>query len=78
MAEARAKERWNHTGSILCLLANLNRDPKKHRPFKPSDFTPFGKKPDLAVKDTAMGFRAMKQIFVDNPVSQGEPPWTGP
>jgi hypothetical protein len=65
MAEARAKERWSHTGSILCLLANLHRDPKKHRPFKPGDFSPFQTKARPAVKDTATGFRIMKHLFVD-------------
>lgn len=41
MAEARAKEKWQHTSSLLCLIANVNRDPKKSRAFKPSDFNPF-------------------------------------
>ena len=41
MAQARAKEKWQHTSSILSLIANANRDPKKTRPFKPSDFNPF-------------------------------------
>lgn len=41
MAEARAKEKWQHTSGILCLIANVNRDPKKTRAFKPSDFNPF-------------------------------------
>jgi len=66
MAEASAREKWNHTASILCLLANIYRDPKKHSPYKPSDFTPFKAKKAVTVKDTKAGFAAMKAIFVDN------------
>jgi hypothetical protein len=41
MAEARCRERWAHTSSVLALMANLNRDPKKTRAFRPSDFAPY-------------------------------------
>lgn len=41
MAEARGREAWGHTAAILALIANVNRDPKKTRPFKPSDFDPY-------------------------------------
>jgi uncharacterized protein len=40
MAEGRAKDQWQHTSSILALVANVNRDPKKTKAFKPSDFNP--------------------------------------
>jgi len=40
MAEGHAKDRWQHTSNIMALIANTNRDPKKTRPFKPSDFNP--------------------------------------
>jgi hypothetical protein len=41
MAEGLGRERWAHTSMLCCLIANANRDPKKHRPFKPSDFDPY-------------------------------------
>jgi len=41
MAEARGRQAWAHTSAILTLIANVNRDPKKTRPFKPSDFDPY-------------------------------------
>ncbi|MFB3894591.1 MAG: hypothetical protein ACE15C_21525 [Phycisphaerae bacterium] len=41
MAEARARDNWAHTSTVLALLANVNRDPKKGRPFKPADFDPY-------------------------------------
>jgi len=40
MAEGQGRERWAHTALISALLANANRDPKKHRPFRPADFNP--------------------------------------
>ena len=40
MTQARQRDAWNHTASVMALLANVNRDPKKGRPFKPADFHP--------------------------------------
>ncbi len=45
MAESRAKERWAHTSSVMALIAETNRNPKKRgRPFAPDDFNPFARK----------------------------------
>ena len=41
MAEARGRDNWSHTSAILTLIANVNRDPKKRRAYKPSDFDPY-------------------------------------
>jgi hypothetical protein len=41
MAEGMGRERWAHTSLICALIANANRDPRKGRPFKPSDFDPY-------------------------------------
>ncbi len=43
MAEGLGRERWAHTSLICALIANSSRDPKKHRPFKPSDFDPYAR-----------------------------------
>lgn len=40
MAQARQEDNWNHTAALMALLANVNRDPKRGRPFKPADFHP--------------------------------------
>lgn len=41
MAEGRDRQQWLHTASSLCLLANINRDPKlKSTPFTLDDFNP--------------------------------------
>ena len=41
MAESVARERWAHTSSVLAMLANTHRDPKKTKAFRPADFNPF-------------------------------------
>ena len=41
MHEARQRDQWQHTASVLTQLANVNRDPKKGRTPKFEDFYPF-------------------------------------
>jgi len=41
MAEARGRDNWAHTSAMMALIANVNRDPKKGRAFKPADFDPY-------------------------------------
>ncbi len=43
MADSRRRDAWHHTSSVLAMIANVNSDPKKTRPFTPDDFSPFGK-----------------------------------
>ena len=40
MYEGYEAQAWNHTASLMALLANANRDPKKTRAFKMTDFHP--------------------------------------
>jgi len=40
MAEGRDRARWRHTSALMAMTANVNRDPKKGRPFEPADFDP--------------------------------------
>jgi hypothetical protein len=40
--ELRIKCEWNQTASLMALIANCHRDPKKRSdPFTPTDFNPF-------------------------------------
>src|SRR5262245_35831254 len=40
-AEARSRHHWDIAASILALIANVNRDPKRrHTPFSPAEFNP--------------------------------------
>jgi len=43
MAEGLGRERWDHTSALMALVANVNRDPKKGRAFRPSDFDPYAR-----------------------------------
>ena len=63
MADARSRHAWSHTATVLALLANLHRDPKKTRAYSPNDFHPHLRKkkpPPLKV-----GIGVLKQVFVD-------------
>lgn len=50
MAEGAQRERWNHTAQIVCLLANVHRDPKKSSAYEPKDFHPFHAKKSEPLK----------------------------
>jgi len=70
MSEGRDKQIWNHTASILSMLANANRDEKKRRqPYTAEDFNPYElrkrekEKVKLAMTDPKIGFAAMKAAF---------------
>lgn len=37
---------WNHTSSVLAMMANVNRDRKRQpRPYRPDDFNPYEQEP---------------------------------
>jgi len=65
MAEARGRDNWAHTSAILALVANVNRDPKKTRAYKPSDFDPYSarEKRDEAIEVTDMA--VLKDAFTN-------------
>jgi mitochondrial fission protein ELM1 len=66
MTEGHHRDTWQHTASLMALVANVNRDPKKTRPFKPSDFNPYVKKtsrPDVIVV-TKENVSLLKQAFL--------------
>ena len=63
MAEARARDNWAHTSAVLALIANVNRDPKKTRPFKPADFDPYAAKRTEAVVVDNENIGLLKQAF---------------
>lgn len=48
MARGRLQSEWLRTGSVMALLANINRDPKQRRkPFDATDFMPPDLVPDM-------------------------------
>lgn len=67
MADAASRDRWQHTASLMALLANCHRDANKSRAFRPKDFHPFEKPRRSAVerKPPKVGIGVLKQVFVD-------------
>lgn len=67
MTHARQQDAWNHTASVLAMLANVNRDPKKGRAFKPTDFHPMPETKRRTEPPPLKGEIGMlKTVFVDN------------
>ena len=64
MAEARSREPWNHTSAVPALLANIHRDAKKSKAFKPSNFNPYEMKRGQGVPLRAGNIGLLKQVFV--------------
>jgi len=62
MAEARSRERWNHTAAILALTANCHRDPKRRSAYVPADFLP---QPDRPAAQPLTDLSILKSVFVD-------------
>ena len=68
MTEAKQHDLWNYASSVMALLANLNRDPKKGRALKPADFHPRNlaavhRRESLPIK---ADLSVLKTVFVDN------------
>ena len=61
MAEGRRRDEWGRTSSLMALIANTNRDPKKHRPFRAEDYDPFAH----AAACPTVGVRVLKSVFLD-------------
>lgn len=65
MAEARQRDAWTHTASIMSLIANAHRDPKKTRSFKPADFDPFSARNKTV---PTVGVGVLKTVFIDKQI----------
>ncbi|MGD9856510.1 MAG: hypothetical protein AB7U20_16305 [Planctomycetaceae bacterium] len=73
MAESRQSDAWNHTASVLALLANAHRDPKKTRPLKPADFHPLRKPTPTPPAPPKADISILKTVFVDRgPLPRGD------
>lgn len=63
MAEGRGRAEWARTAEVLAMIANCNRDAKKHpAPFSSAEFTPYAQAQAQAVKDR-VPVKALKGIF---------------
>jgi len=65
MAEERSRGEWLQTASMMALLANLHRDPKKGRPRRPADYFPFPwrRKPSRPDRIN-VGIGVLRDVFV--------------
>lgn len=55
------QDEWGRTSSVMALLANCHRDPKRSRAFRPKDFDPFtarGKPPKVSIE-------VLKEMFIN-------------
>ncbi|MCK6458118.1 MAG: hypothetical protein L6Q92_16510 [Phycisphaerae bacterium] len=66
MAEARMRDEWARTSSLLALIANAHRDPKKTRAFKPGDFDPFARR----IAPLKVGVEVLKDVFLHGKVPE--------
>lgn len=63
MSEAKGKFDWQQTSSLMAIVANIMRDPKKGKPASPDDFNPYlQKKKSQAVPKVDISI--LKELFV--------------
>ena len=60
MADARGQMEWEQTASLMALVVNLVRDPKKSKPAKPDAFNPYAQK---VQKITKVPLSILKDVF---------------
>jgi len=61
MAEGRQRVEWARNAALMALIANTQRDPKKTRAFRPSDFDPFSRTRSIPKADISV----LKTVFID-------------
>jgi hypothetical protein len=64
MTEAHERSEWSRTASLMALIANSQRDPKRTRAFKPTDFDPFSKKR----QPQKISVDVLKSVFIDGKI----------
>jgi hypothetical protein len=60
MAEGRQRHDWSIAASVMALVANTQRNPKRTRPFRPSDFDPFARPQRPIRADVSV----LKDVFI--------------
>ena len=74
MAQAAGKERWGRCATLMALIANVNRDPKKGRAFRPSDFDPYADRKSQAIAVDKDNMELLKQAFAGKSNPKGVTP----
>lgn len=65
MAEGRQRDAYARHSSLMALMANANRDPKKGRRLRPEDFDPFAARDrrKRRRREAVGGFAEMRDAF---------------
>ncbi|MBS3735534.1 MAG: hypothetical protein KGY99_11550, partial [Phycisphaerae bacterium] len=64
-ADGRSRHDWQQTASVLAMLANCHRDPKKSKPFQPDDFNPHApRQRGPAIRVTKENITDMRAEFI--------------
>jgi len=64
MLDGKQRHDWSIASSIMAVIANTNRDPKRSRPIKPSDFDPFAKQ-SRSSAPLKVDVSVLKDVFID-------------
>ncbi len=64
MAEQRQRDEWARVSSIMALIANTQRNGKRQRAFRPSDFDPFARKVGIMKADVSV----LRDVFIEGRV----------
>jgi len=54
------RDAWGRTSSLMALLANLHRDPRRTQAFRPGDFDPFAR----SAVPVRVGVEVLKDVFI--------------
>ncbi|GJQ30435.1 MAG: hypothetical protein HBSAPP03_23190 [Phycisphaerae bacterium] len=66
MLDGRQRHDWSIAASLMAVIANTNRDPKRSRRLNPSDFDPFSKRQ----RPIKVGVSVLKDVFIDGKMPQ--------
>jgi hypothetical protein len=61
MAEQRDRRNWQVASAVMALMANCNRDPKQHGPYRASDFDPYMRKANTVKAPISI----LKDVFIN-------------
>lgn len=68
MYHGRNKTQWQHTSSMLAIIANIMRDGKKGSAPGPDDFNPYVQAEKKKQKTTKHDISILKKVFVDKKI----------
>jgi hypothetical protein len=63
MAEGHGRDRWSRAAMLMMLIANANRDPKKGRAARLTDFNPYLRADKYNVVPTKEQLTFMREAF---------------